>query len=58
VSDPNILLWLAGQLLVGAAIWGGIRADIRGMHARLEHTEKNVTEAHSRIDRLLLERAK
>lgn len=57
MQDATILMWLAGQIIVGAAIWGGIRADIRSMHARLEHAEKSMTEAHTRIDRLL-ERAK
>ena len=52
-SDINIWMWVAGQLIAGAAIWGGIRADIRGMHIRLEHAEKSAEEAHNRIDRML-----
>ena len=58
MTDPNIWLWLAGQFICGAAIWGGIRADIRSMHARMDDAHKNITEAHSRIDAILLERAK
>lgn len=53
----NIWMWIAGQIIAGAAIWGGIRADIKAMHIRIEHTEKSVDEAHIRIDRLL-ERAR
>ncbi len=53
MADTSILLWLAGQIIVGAAIWGGIRADISGMHKRLEAAEKSNTEAHGRIDRIL-----
>lgn len=53
MSDPNILMWIAGQLIAGAAIYGGIRADIRAMHARIEDAKRSADEAHSRIDRLL-----
>lgn len=53
VLDASIITWLIGHLIVGAAIYGGIRADIRGLHQRQEHTEKSVTEAHVRIDRVL-----
>ena len=53
MTDLNILTWIAGQLIVAAAIYGGIRADIRSIHQRIEHTEKSLVEAHSRIDRLL-----
>lgn len=56
MSDINIWQWVAGQLIAAAAIWGGIRADIKAMHARLEHAEKSVSEAHNRIDRLLEQR--
>lgn len=49
----DIWMWIAGQFIVGAAIWGGIRADIRAMHTRIEDAKKIADEAHSRIDRLL-----
>jgi hypothetical protein len=52
-GDINIWMWVAGQVIAGAAIWGGIRADIKGMHIRIEHAEKSAVEAHSRIDRIL-----
>lgn len=53
MAESQWMMWLAGQIIVGAAIWGGIRADIRGMHMRMEHNEKSLTEAHTRIDRIL-----
>ena len=57
MGETQIFLWLAGQVIVGAAIWGGIRADIRGMHFRMEHAEKSMQEAHQRIDKILERRA-
>ncbi|CAB4172717.1 hypothetical protein UFOVP1470_30 [uncultured Caudovirales phage] len=57
MSESQILIWLVGQVIVGAAIWGGIRADIRGMHLRMEHAEKSTAEAHQRIDKILERRA-
>lgn len=53
MGDANLLLWIAGQLIVAAAIYGGIRADIRGIHQRIELSEKSLVEAHNRIDRML-----
>ena len=49
----NILLFIFGQIITGAAIWGAIRADIRNMHARIDRIEKIGDEAHQRIDRHL-----
>lgn len=51
--DASVITWIAGQLIVAAAIYGGIRADIRGIHQRIEHAEKSLVEAHTRIDRIL-----
>lgn len=51
--DSNTLMWVFGQICAAAAVYGGIRADIAAQRARLEHTEKSVTEAHTRIDRIL-----
>jgi hypothetical protein len=53
MGETQLITWLIGQVLVGAAIWGGIRADIRGMHMRMEHAEKSTAEAHQRIDKIL-----
>ena len=52
-ADINIWMWVASQLIAGAAIWGGIRVDIRAMHSRIERAEKSAEDAHSRIDRIL-----
>lgn len=63
----SLILWAIGQIVVAAAIWGGIKADIRAIHMEiktrheanmLRHTElqSSVNEAHSRIDKLLFAR--
>lgn len=39
--------------LIGGAIYGGIRADIKAMHQRIANTEKSNEQAHKRIDNLL-----
>lgn len=63
----SLITWAVGQLVVAAAIWGGIKSDIRAIHmeirtkheASLERqklTEDSVNEAHSRIDKILLAR--
>jgi len=48
----EIYLWIAGQLIMAAAIWGGIRIDIKNIHKNIEKLDSVVGEAHSRIDRL------
>ena len=42
--------WVASQLIVGAAVWGGIRVDIKNIHARLSASESAQAEAHRRHD--------
>ena len=49
----NILLFVFGQIVTSAAVWGAIRADIRNMILRIERVEKATDDAHQRIDRLL-----
>ena len=52
--DANtVLMWLVGQIIAGAAIWGGIRVDIRNIHARMNDIKNIADEAHKRIDRML-----
>ncbi len=51
--ENDILIWLGSQLIVGAAIWGGIRMDIRNMHRQIEQVHKTASDAHNRIDRIL-----
>jgi len=36
----EIMLFIVGQVVVAAAIWGGIRADIKAMHVRLSALEE------------------
>ncbi len=48
--SSDIVMWLVGQIVVAAAIWGGVRADISNIHSRLDHIEKAANDAHSRID--------
>ena len=40
--DNDIIMWIFGQLVVAAAIWGGIRADIKSFHARLDRVESRL----------------
>lgn len=49
--DSNLIAWIVGQIVVAAAIWGGIRADIRSIHSRVERVEKTASDAHERLDR-------
>lgn len=51
--ENNILLFLAGQLFTGAAIWGAIRADIRNMMVRMNDIKGSADHAHKRIDDIL-----
>jgi hypothetical protein len=52
LGATEIIIFIVGQLVVGAGIWGGIRADIKGMHVRLaaleerfnRFTDANVTD--------------
>ena len=46
----QVLMWIGGQIIAGAAIWGGIRADLRNMHERITQANENATSAHKRID--------
>ena len=60
----EILLFAIGQLVTGAAIWGGIRVDIKNMHALIASYREDmvrtqaeyrgdVARAHRRIDDIL-----
>ena len=50
MMDNSIVLFLVGQLITGAAIWGAIRADIRNMHKRIDDVKLTAEKAHQRID--------
>lgn len=56
----TVLLFLFGQLMTGAAIWGAIRSDIRNMIIRMNDFKADLTKAdeatshaHKRIDDIL-----
>lgn len=44
---------LLGALSGGVAVYVGIRSDIARLKAQVEHVEKSIDQAHSRIDDLL-----
>jgi len=50
IGSGEIIMWIVGQIVVAAAIWGGIRADIKAMHSRIDHIQTVADEAHRRID--------
>lgn len=52
----ELLIWVIGQIVVGAAIYGGIRADIKSIHKDIDHLDKSVADAHNRINRILEQR--
>jgi hypothetical protein len=46
------LIWQIVVALAGAAaVYGGIRADIKGIHERIESNEAAAARAHERLDR-------
>jgi hypothetical protein len=50
----TLITWALGQIVVSAGVWGAIRADIRNIHERIGRGEASTTEAHNRIDRILM----
>lgn len=44
------LLQIVYALLAAGAVYGGIRADLRGMHERIKAAEESVKAAHARMD--------
>lgn len=51
--DTTVLMWAVGQVVVAAAIWGGIKAEIKSLHAQVATAQKTADEAHHRIDTYL-----
>jgi hypothetical protein len=47
---PDWVIQLAGMAGSAAAVYAGIRADIRGLHERVERALAASEKAHSRID--------
>ncbi len=50
----DIFIFVVGQIIVAAAIWGGIRKDIKNIHERLTIQTNNINHAHKRIDDFLM----
>lgn len=44
-------LRIGGALLVAGAVYGGIRADLRGLHVRLEALHRSTRRVHKRLDK-------
>ncbi len=51
---PDWLLQAFGYFAIAGAIYGGIKADLRAMHERLETLHESANEAHKRIDSILI----
>mgnify|MGYP003627756345 len=52
--NDDIILWVLGQLFVGAALYGGIRVDIKNIHEKINKTDNRVSEVNGRVDKILL----
>ena len=52
----EVALFIVGQVLTAAAIWGGIRSDIRHLHESTREAKEEAAAAHKRIDALLFRR--
>lgn len=50
---PEMITQLVYALIGAGAVYGGIRADLRGMHERIVTAEKSASRAHERIDQHL-----
>lgn len=57
MDNFEILVWVAGQFITAAAIWGGIRADIKSLHSRVESVEIAARNVNNRLDNHLERRA-
>ncbi len=53
MTPTEWITFFVGQLITAAAIWGGIRADIRGIKERIGLVEASTDKAHARLDRHL-----
>lgn len=54
--DAQFVIQLVMGVLTAGAIYGGIRQDIRGIHATIRELSKSNKRAHKRIDRIFDER--
>lgn len=54
VIMPEWIFYLVGQAFTAGAIYGAIRGDIKGAAMKADTAHESATEAHQRIDALLL----
>lgn len=47
----GVFLWIAAHLIMAAGIYGGIRADIRNIHSRLDDMRDDLKGVHKRVDK-------
>jgi hypothetical protein len=47
----QILVGLGGTIAGAAAVYGGIRMDLKGIHERIARNETFALRAHERLDR-------
>lgn len=53
MTSNEWIIFFIGQIVTAAAIWGGIRADIRAIQERFKTVEHSTAKAHERLDRHL-----
>lgn len=53
---PDLLIFIIGQVFTAGAIYGGIRADIKGAVREAEIAAAAAHDAHKRIDLLIMNR--
>ena len=49
----QLVLFFAGQLVTAAAIWGGLKVEIRSLHEKVAANKEAADHAHERIDLML-----
>tara|TARA_R110000796_G_scaffold4355_4_gene16901 strand:+ start:1993 stop:2166 length:174 start_codon:yes stop_codon:yes gene_type:complete len=52
--ESDLLILLGSQALMAAAIFGGIRSDLRHMMKNIQQLEVDVSNANKRIDVMYL----
>lgn len=57
MENFEILIWVASQFITAAAIYGGIRSDIKNFHSRVDSVEKAGLVTSARLDNHLERRS-
>ena len=53
----SIILQILTLLCVAAAIYGGIRSDLKHLHTSVDEAKRSASRAHERIDSIIERRA-